>query len=110
MGEVEALYELVEKDEWEPIRVKKGLFGNKHANWLRVYVKTDGKKIWLPPIPLIIINGLVRLVLRFVNIEDIPINKKDINVILKELRKLPPFVIVEVEDKKSNTIVKIETK
>lgn len=110
LEKINTINEIVKVDECEPMNIKKE---KKRAKCLKVYINSNGKKIWIPPIPLIIVSGLVKIGLKFVNKKsknNIPIDKKDIGIILKELRKLPPFVIVEVEDKTTNSIVKIQTK
>jgi len=89
----------------------------KKAKFLKIKVidGEEGKKINIPPIPLGLISGLTSLGLllgsKFSYDEDLKkIDRKDLKKIFDELKKHPPFKLVDVLDESDGTVVKIYTK
>ncbi len=87
----------------------------KHASYLKIYIKTADYKLNLISIPLwltkeilIFILKISKFVNRFnentnVDIEEI---LRQTKTIIKELRKHPPFSIVEIKTKDTNILIR----
>jgi hypothetical protein len=89
----------------------------KKAKFLKIKVidGEEGKKINIPPLPLGLVNGLTSFGLllgaKFSDDEDLKkINRKDLKKLFDELRKHPPFKLVDVLDESDGTKVEIYTK
>ena len=105
----EAVVKILETDEEKVIE--------KNAKFLKIKITDgeEGKKINIPPIPLGLISGLTSLGLllgsKFSYDEDLKkIDRKDLKKIFDELKKHPPFKLVDVLDESDGTVVKIYTK
>jgi len=75
----------------------------------------NGKKVNMPPIPVGLVSGLTSFGLllgtKFSDDEDLKkINRKDLKEMFEELRKHPPFKLVDVLDESDGTVVEIYTK
>ncbi|MDW7669933.1 MAG: hypothetical protein SCJ93_14005 [Bacillota bacterium] len=89
----------------------------KRAKFLKIKVidGEEGKKINIPPLPLGLVSGLTSFGLllgaKFSDDEDLKkINRKDLKKLFDELRKHPPFKLVDVLDESDGTKVEIYTK
>jgi hypothetical protein len=89
----------------------------KKAKFLKIKVidGEEGKKINIPPLPLGLVSGLTSFGLllgaKFSDDEDLKkINRKDLKKLFDELRKHPPFKLVDVLDESDGTKVEIYTK
>jgi len=105
----EAVEEILKsQEEVEPL---------KKAKFLKIKVidGQEGKKVNIPPLPLGLVSGLTSFGLllgsKFSQDEDLKkINRKDLKEIFEELRKHPPFKLVDVVDESDGTKVEIYTK
>lgn len=89
----------------------------KKAKFLKIKVIDggEGKKVNIPPLPLGLVSGLTSFGLllgaKFSDDEDLKkINRKDLKKLFDELRKHPPFKLVDVLDESDGTKVEIYTK
>src|SRR6056297_1803586 len=101
----------------EILKYKEEDLPQKNAKFLKIKV-TDGeesKKINIPPLPLGLVSGLTSFGLllgsKFSDDEDLKkINRKDLKKLFNELKKHPPFKLVDVLDESDGTVVEIYTK
>jgi len=106
----EAVNRIIKAEDEEVIQRKKAKFIK-----VKVIDGENGKKINIPPIPLGLVSGLTSFGLllgaKFSEDEDLKkINRKDLKEIFEELRKHPPFKLVDVLDESDGTVVEIYTK
>lgn len=101
----------------EILQAKVEVEPQKKAKFLKIKVidGEEGKKINIPPLPLGLVSGLTSFGLllgaKFSDDEDLKkINKKDLKKLFDELRKHPPFKLVDVLDESDGTKVEIYTK
>lgn len=99
------------------LQSKEEIKPQKKAKFLKIKVidGEKGKKINIPPIPLGLVSGLTSFGLllgsKFSDDEDLKsINRKDLKKLLDELKKQPPFKLVDVLDESDGTVVEIYTR
>ncbi|QVK18126.1 hypothetical protein KHQ81_15075 [Mycoplasmatota bacterium] len=105
-------------NEIEPVRKSR----KRHGTFLKIYIKTDDIKLNIIPIPLWLAKGTISFILRTIKLfmrlskkEFDSFSTSDINEVLtgvksiiKEIRRYPPFSIVEIET--GDTKISIRTK
>jgi len=106
----EAVDEILKTEHEEVIQRKKAKFIK-----VKVIDGENGKKVNIPPIPLGLVSGLTSFGLllgaKFSEDEDLKkINRKDLKKVFDELKKHPPFKLVDVLDESDGTVVEIYTK
>src|SRR6056297_1940585 len=99
------------------LQAEEDIIEEKNAKFLKIKVidGEEGKKINIPPIPLGLVSGLTSFGLligsKFSDDEDLKkVNRKDLKKIFNELKKHPPFKLVDVLDESDGTVVEIYTK
>ena len=99
------------------LQAEEDIIEEKNAKFLKIKVidGEEGKKINIPPIPLGLVSGLTSFGLligsKFSDDEDLKkVNRKDLKKIFDELKKHPPFKLVDVLDESDGTLVEIYTK
>ncbi len=101
----------------EILKSKEEDLPQKNAKFLKIKVTDgeEGKKINIPPLPLGLVSGLTSFGLlvgaKFSDDKDLKkINRKDLKEVFDELKKHPPFKLVDVVDESDGTVVEIYTK
>jgi len=101
----------------EILKYKEEDLPQKNAKFLKIKVTDgeEGKKINIPPLPLGLVSGLTSFGLlvgaKFSDDKDLKkINRKDLKEVFDELKKHPPFKLVDVVDESDGTVVEIYTK
>lgn len=87
------------------------------ARWLKVRIVAEGKRIWIPSLPLWLIRAGIRIALAVVNRSGeghekrtVVISVKEARMILNELASYGKFVLADIEAKDDNTRIYIELK
>ncbi len=93
----------------------------KRASFLKIYIKTDDVKLNIIPIPLWLAKGCISIILRLIKFsmkfsnDFDQVSKEDINevldstkLIIREIKRYPPFSIIELES--GDTKISIKTK
>jgi hypothetical protein len=106
----EAVSEILISEDTNNIKEKKAKFIK-----VKVIDGEEGKKVNIPPLPLGMVSGLTSFGLmlgaKFSDDEDLKkINRKDLKKVFDELKKHPPFKLVDVVDESDGTVVEIYTK
>lgn len=69
---------------------------------LKIRIHTDGKRIWLPSIPLVLANLILPIALKIAkkhsdNEHITQVNYTDIKLLIRELKRHGPFTLVDVD-------------
>jgi hypothetical protein len=89
----------------------------KKARKLKIKILAEGKRIWLPSLPIWLIKAAMRIILAVVKVKEAGSDKKtavisvkDARMIIDELASYGRFVLVDVDIKDDKTRIFIELK
>ena len=89
----------------------------KKAHWLKIRIVAEGKRIWIPSLPLWVIKAGTGIALTVLKKKERDqgdktsvISAGEMRMIINELASYGKFVLVDVEVKADNTRVFIELK
>lgn len=89
----------------------------KKAHWLKIRIVAEGKRIWIPSLPLWVIKAGTGIALGALKKKEkdqegkaAVVSAREMRMIINELASYGKFVLVDVEVKADNTRVFIELK